>query len=198
MFTGIIKELGVVKKIEYEGSNVHFTIEAAMASQLNIDESVAHNGVCLTITSCNSVQYTVTAIQETLIKTNLSDWKIGDQVNLERAMMANARLDGHFVQGHVDTIAICTEIQDQGGSWVFHFNYPSDSAHILVDKGSICINGTSLTVVNPTKDSFSVAIIPYTYENTTFNALKVGNRVNLEFDILGKYIAQYAKLYLGR
>lgn len=198
MFTGIIKELGVVKKIEHEGSNVHFTIEAAMASQLNIDESVAHNGVCLTITSCDSVQYTVTAIQETLSKTNLSDWKIGDQVNLERAMMANARLDGHFVQGHVDTIAICTEIHDHEGSWVFHFNYPSDSAHILVDKGSICINGTSLTVVNPTKDSFSVAIIPYTYENTTFNALKVGNRVNLEFDILGKYIAQYAKLYLGR
>ena len=190
MFTGIIKELGVVKKIEHEGSNVHFTIEAAMASQLKIDESVAHNGVCLTITSCDSVQYTVTAIQETLSKTNLSDWKIGDQVNLERAMMANARLDGHFVQGHVDTIAICTEIHDQEGSWVFHFNYPSDSAHILVDKGSICINGTSLTVVNPTKDSFSVAIIPYTYEHTRFNSYQVGTKVNLEFDLVGKYIAK--------
>lgn len=198
MFTGIIKELGIVKAIDKEGSNVHIKIQANMAKELNIDESVAHNGVCLTIVAIEEDVYTVTAIEETLLKTNLGDWKVGSAVNLERAMVYNARLDGHIVQGHVDTTGICTSIKEVGGSWYFSFEYAPNEEHLLVDKGSICVNGTSLTVVDPTENSFSVAIIPYTYEHTVFKDLKEGDRVNLEFDILGKYIAKYAKLYVGK
>lgn len=198
MFTGIIKELGIVKAIDKEGSNVHIKIQANMAKELNIDESVAHNGVCLTIVAIEEDVYTVTAIEETLLKTNLGDWKVGSAVNLERAMVYNARLDGHIVQGHVDTTGICTSIKEVEGSWYFSFEYEPNEQHLLVDKGSICVNGTSLTVVDPTDNSFSVAIIPYTYEHTVFQYLREGDRVNLEFDILGKYIAKYAKLYAGK
>lgn len=198
MFTGIIKELGVVKAIEKEGTNVHIKIQAAMTKELNIDESIAHNGVCLTVVAIEDDVFTVTAIEETLLKSNLGDWKVGTAVNLERAMVYNARLDGHIVQGHVDTTGVCTAIREVDGSWYFSFEYEPNDQHLLVDKGSICVNGTSLTVVEPTNSTFSVAIIPYTYENTVFRDMKVGDRVNLEFDILGKYIAKYAKLYAGK
>lgn len=197
MFTGIIKELGVVKAIEQDGTNVHIKIQAEMTKDLKIDESIAHNGVCLTIVAIEEDVFTVTAIEETLIKSNLGDWKVGSSVNLERAMVFNARLDGHIIQGHVDTTGVCTEIREVDGSWYFSFEYEPNEQHLLVDKGSICVNGTSLTVVDPTDRTFSVAIIPYTYENTIFRDMKVGDRVNLEFDILGKYIAKYAKLYAG-
>lgn len=198
MFTGIIKELGVVQKIEKEGSNRHITIEAEMTKELKIDESVAHNGVCLTVVAIHGNQYTVTAIEETMLKTNLGAWKVGTEVNLERAMIMNARLDGHIIQGHVDKTGTCTAIKEVEGSWYFTFEYEETEEHLLVDKGSICVNGTSLTVVDPTANHFSVAIIPYTFEETVFRNMKVGDAVNLEFDILGKYIAKYAKLYAGK
>lgn len=198
MFTGIIKELGTITQIEQEGSNYHFTIQAQMTQELGIDESVAHNGVCLTVVALKGDAYTVTAIEETLQKTNLGTWKVGTAVNLERAMVYNARLDGHIVQGHVDTTATCTTIKEVDGSWYFTFEYEPTEDHLLVDKGSICVNGTSLTVVDPVDNRFSVAIIPYTYENTVFQDLREGDLVNLEFDILGKYIAKYAKLYAGQ
>lgn len=195
MFTGIIKNIGKVIHIEKEGSNIHFTIESSMANQLKIDESVAHSGVCLTVVHVTENSYIVTAIQETLDKTNLGDWKIGTKVNLERAMMMNARLDGHIVQGHVDKTGKCSKIEEVDGSWMFTFEYQSSEEHLLVDKGSICVNGTSLTVVDPSDSTFSVAIIPYTYVHTIFHTLQVNDRVNLEFDMIGKYIAKYAKLY---
>ncbi|WMX13351.1 MULTISPECIES: riboflavin synthase [unclassified Aureispira] len=198
MFTGIIKELGVVQKIEKEGSNIHITIEAEMTKELKIDESVAHNGVCLTVVAIDGNQYTVTAIEETMLKTNLGDWIVGTEVNLERAMVFNARLDGHIIQGHVDKTGTCTHIKEVDGSWYFTFEYEETEEHLVVDKGSICVNGTSLTVVDPAPNSFSVAIIPYTFEETVFRNMKVGDAVNLEFDILGKYIAKYAKLYAGK
>lgn len=198
MFTGIIKELGVVKKIEKEGSNIHLTIEAEMTKELKIDESVAHNGVCLTVVAIEGNQYTVTAIEETMLKTNLGAWVVGTEVNLERAMIMNARLDGHIIQGHVDKTGTCTEIKEVDGSWYFTFKYEETEEHLLVDKGSVCVNGTSLTVVDPEPNHFSVAIIPYTYEETVFRNMKIGDAVNLEFDILGKYIAKYAKLYAGK
>lgn len=198
MFTGIIKELGVVQKIEKEGSNIHITIEAEMTKELKIDESVAHNGVCLTVVAIDGNQYTVTAIEETMLKTNLGVWDVGTEVNLERAMIMNARLDGHIIQGHVDKTGTCTAIKEVDGSWYFTFEYEETEEHLLVDKGSVCVNGTSLTVVDPTPNHFSVAIIPYTYEETVFRNMKIGDAVNLEFDILGKYIAKYAKLYAGK
>ncbi|HMN89769.1 MAG TPA: riboflavin synthase [Saprospiraceae bacterium] len=166
-----------------------------ISSELKIDQSVSHNGVCLTVVALGEGVHTVTAVEETLRRSNLGDWRVGSLVNLERAMLANARLDGHLVQGHVDATGICTQIDTRGGSWYIHFRYNPTEEHLLVDKGSVTINGVSLTVVEPANDTFSVAIIPYTYEHTTFNALQVGDRVNLEFDIIGKYIARYAKLY---
>jgi len=191
MFTGIIEQLGEVKNITQDGGNVDITIHAELTPELKIDQSVAHNGVCLTVVSIDENNYTVTAIQETLQKTNLEDLKVGDLVNLERCMKLGARLDGHIVQGHVDTTAVCTKIKVEDGSWVFDFTYEKKSlADITVEKGSICVNGTSLTVVNSKDDKFSVCIIPYTYENTSFKSLKEGDRVNLEFDIIGKYIAK--------
>jgi riboflavin synthase len=198
MFTGIIKELGVVQKIEKEGSNIHVTIEAEMTKELKIDESIAHNGVCLTVVAIDGNQYTVTAIEETMLKTNLGAWVVGTEVNLERAMIMNARLDGHIIQGHVDKTGTCVKIKEVDGSWYFTFEYEETEDHLLVDKGSVCVNGTSLTVVDPIDNHFSVAIIPYTYEETVFRNMKVGDAVNLEFDILGKYIAKYAKLYAGK
>lgn len=195
MFTGIIESLGTVKNIRMEGSNVHFTIASSLSSELKIDQSVAHNGVCLTVVALEADTHTVTAIQETLNRSNLGMLREGSLVNLERAMLANARLDGHLVQGHVDTTAKCIAVEVLDGSWYYRFRYTPTEEHLLVDKGSICVNGVSLTVVEPQDDLFSVAIIPYTYEHTTFKTLQVGDKVNLEFDIIGKYIARYAKLY---
>jgi riboflavin synthase len=191
MFTGIIEEVAEVIKIQKEAENIHFSIKAKMTSDLKIDQSVAHNGCCLTVVKIENDIYTVTAIQETLDKTNLNEWKIGAPVNLERCMQMNGRLDGHIVQGHVDTVGVCTEIEDQKGSWKFTFQYQNEQ--LTVEKGSITVNGTSLTVVDSKKDSFSVCIIPYTFENTNFSSLKVGDQVNLEFDIIGKYVARWVR-----
>jgi len=191
MFTGIIEQLGSVLNIVREEGNLHLTIAAEMTPELKIDQSVAHNGVCLTVVNLSDDRYTVTAIQETLNKTNIGNLKVGEQVNLERCMKLGERLDGHIVQGHVDQTAICTSISEENGSWLFSFKYEiNDRANITVEKGSITVNGTSLTVVNSKDNGFSVAIIPYTYEHTNFNQLKVGDKVNLEFDIIGKYVAR--------
>ncbi|MFT5512830.1 MAG: riboflavin synthase [Bacteroidia bacterium] len=190
MFTGIIEDIGTVDKIVSDGSNVHFTISSRISNELKIDQSIAHNGVCLTVTANDSTTHMVTAIKETLDKSNLGTWEVGTLVNLERCLKVGDRLDGHMVQGHVDTVATCSAKEDQNGSWVFTFKYDVQSGFITVEKGSICINGASLTVFNSTSDSFSVGIIPYTNENTNFKTIDVGSVVNLEFDILGKYIAK--------
>lgn len=191
MFTGIIEELGEIKQIEHEGSNIHFTLSCAFTKELKVDQSLAHNGVCLTVVQIDGEDYTVTAIDETLKKTDLSEWKVGRKVNLERCMPANGRFDGHIVQGHVDTIATCESITEKDGSWEFRFSYTSDD--ITVEKGSITVNGASLTVVDSKEKSFAVHIIPYTYDHTVFHQMKVGDKVNLEFDIIGKYIAKIMK-----
>lgn len=196
MFTGIIEALGNIQKIEQEGANYHFTIESAVSSELKIDQSVAHNGVCLTVVGQEADNHVVTAILETMERSSLGKLAVGDTINLERAMLANARLDGHIVQGHVDTTGECISVKEAEGSWYYSFRYTLTDELLLVDKGSICINGVSLTVVEPVDDTFSVAIIPYTHEHTTFKNLKAGDTVNLEFDILGKYIAKYAKVYM--
>jgi riboflavin synthase len=196
MFTGIIEQMGQVKSIAKELQNVHFTIHSKVTSQLKIDQSVSHNGVCLTVVAIEGDEYVVTAIAETLLLTNLGDWKVGDFINLERAAVQHSRLDGHIVQGHIDIIGSVAEISEAGGSWYYKINYPRKFAHLLVNKGSICINGVSLTVVNPDEHTFSVAIIPYTYENTVFQHFQLGTVVNLEFDIIGKYIARYASVYM--
>ena len=192
MFTGIIEATGHVSAIEAEGTNLTFRIESALTPELKIDQSVSHNGVCLTVTSLADDSYTVTAVDETLKKTNLGQLKTGDRVNLERCMPANGRFDGHIVQGHVDQTAICTSVQDLNGSWLFDFQYDAGTdpanRNITVEKGSICINGVSLTVFNSEDDRFRVTIIPYTYEHTTFRNLNVGDTINLEFDIVGKYL----------
>ena len=188
MFTGIIEQLGVVKGIEKEGENIHFTLQSSFTDELKIDQSVAHNGCCLTVVKIDKDLYTVTAIQETLNKTNLGHWEVGTKVNLERCMVMNGRLDGHIVQGHVDTTAECISVEDQNGSWKYTFKYNSDD--VTVEKGSVTINGTSLTVVDSKQNQFSVCIIPFTYEHTNFHTLKSGSKVNLEFDIIGKYVAK--------
>lgn len=190
MFTGIIEELGTIIDINKDQQNIHFTIESKISKDLKIDQSVAHNGVCLTVVSCDETNHTVTAIDETLKKTNLNYLKIGSKVNLERCMQLNGRLDGHIVQGHVDTTAKCISIKDEAGSWRFTFEHPQKSEFITVEKGSVCVNGISLTVVDSEQNKFSVAIIPYTYEHTNLHEIKVGDYVNLEFDILGKYVAK--------
>ncbi len=194
MFTGIIETLGEVKKVEKEQENVHITIKSSITHELKIDQSVAHNGTCLTVVAINDDEYTVTAIKETLDKTNIGNLKVNDVVNLERAMKLGDRLDGHIVQGHVDETGICTSIQDQEGSTVYTFKYNSKNNNVTIEKGSITINGVSLTVVNATKNGFSVAIIPYTWENTTFKNLQVNDVVNLEFDVIGKYVARLTNL----
>lgn len=197
MFTGIIETTGRVASLQKEGSNVHFTIESDISSQLKVDQSLSHNGVCLTVTALGDGAHTVTAVEETLQRSNLGKLRPGDALNLERAMRSDGRLDGHIVQGHVDTTGVCTGVEELDGSWYFHFEYAPNPDHLLVDKGSVCVNGVSLTVVNPTEKTFSVAIIPYTYEYTNFNAIRPGDTVNLEFDIIGKYIARYVRLYMG-
>lgn len=190
MFTGIIESLGIVKNIIKEGDNIHISIESDFTSELKIDQSVAHDGVCLTTVAMNGNEYTVTAIKETLDKSNFKHLKIGDKINLERAMILGARLDGHIVQGHVDQTAVCTGVIEEDGSWVFNFEYDNTLNNITIEKGSITLNGTSLTVVNSKNNTFSVAIIPYTYDFTNFHTFKKGTVVNLEFDVIGKYVAK--------
>jgi len=190
MFTGIIETLGTVKDIEKEGTNVHLTISSEFTQELKIDQSVAHNGICLTVVSIKDNEYVVTAINETLEKTTLGNWKIGDKVNLERGMKLGDRLDGHLVQGHVDQTGTCIEKKEENGSWIFSFEYDDSLGNVTIEKGSITINGTSLTVVNSNKNKFSVAIIPYTYEHTIFKYLEIGNSINLEFDVIGKYVSR--------
>lgn len=194
MFTGIIESLGEVVAIEEEGDNVHFKFRSDFTDELKIDQSVSHNGVCLTVTEKNENNYWVTAIKETLRRSNLGELKIGDKVNLERGMKIGDRLDGHIVQGHVDQTAICTSVNEENGSWIYSFQYDYEDGFITIPKGSITINGVSLTVVDSGKDAFSVAIIPFTYEHTTFKFLKKGDKVNLEFDVIGKYIAKLNSL----
>lgn len=186
MFTGIIEDRGVIKKIDIEKTNIHYTISSNFTSELKIDQSVAHNGVCLTVVSIDNNQYTVTAINETLQKTNLNTWNVGDIVNLERAMKLGDRLDGHIVQGHVDCTAKCIGIKENNGSWNFTFEY--NKSYLTIEKGSITINGVSLTVIDSKKNKFSVAIIPYTYNHTNFNKITISSEVNLEFDVIGKYV----------
>ncbi len=190
MFTGIIETLGTVKAVVRELENVHFTIASEISQDLKIDQSVAHNGVCLTVVALQENTHTVTAIQETLDKTNLGDLEVGSTVNLERCMQMNGRLDGHIVQGHVDQTAVCVKKDALEGSWEYRFKYDASNGNVTVEKGSICINGISLTVVNSEKDEFSVFIIPYTHEHTNLNSVDVGSTVNLEFDIIGKYVAR--------
>lgn len=190
MFSGIIETTGKVVQLQKKQSNLDITIQSSFTNELKIDQSIAHNGVCLTVVSIADDTYTVTAIDETLRKTNLGALKTGDAVNLERCIRAGDRLDGHIVQGHVDQTGICTSVTDQQGSWIFHFEYDRAANNITVEKGSICVNGVSLTVVNSRDNSFSVCIIPYTFEHTNFHTIKKGTVVNLEFDILGKYISK--------
>ena len=194
MFTGIIEEIGTIKKVEKNKGNIHLTIEAKFTPELRIDQSVSHNGVCLTVISIKENQYSVIAIKETIDKTNLGYLIPGDKINLERCMKIGERLDGHIVQGHIDLTATCTKIETLDGSWIFKFKYAKKSiTEITVEKGSITINGTSLTVVDSKESKFSVCIIPYTFENTSFKYLNEGDQVNIEFDIIGKYIARMMK-----
>jgi riboflavin synthase len=193
MFTGIIESLGTVVDITHEGTNQTFTLESDFTNELKIDQSLAHNGVCLTVTDIRNNTYKVTAIAETLKRTNLGELSIGSKVNLERCMLPTGRLDGHIVQGHVDETGIVSSITDENGSWIIRFEYNKESAHYTVEKGSVCINGVSLTVVDSSIGKFSVAIIPYTWEHTNFHTLKVGDTVNVEFDIIGKYVSAYMK-----
>lgn len=190
MFTGIIETLGTIAAIQKESENLHITLQSAIANELKIDQSVAHNGVCLTVVAINGNSYTVTAIQETILKTNVGDWKVNDKVNLERAMKLGDRLDGHIVQGHVDQTGTCTSVTETEGSWLFTFAYDSKLNNITIEKGSITVNGVSLTVVNSKASEFSVAIIPYTYEHTNFKNFRVGTKINLEFDVIGKYVSK--------
>lgn len=190
MFTGIIETLGIVSHIEQEGTNLHFTIESIISNELKIDQSVSHNGVCLTVVALTDTSHTVTAIQETLEKSNLQHLKTGMRVNLERCMQMNGRLDGHIVQGHVDQTAVCVRREELEGSWEYRFKYDSSIGNVTVEKGSACVNGISLTVVNSAADEFSVFIIPYTFEHTNLQEVNVGDTVNLEFDIIGKYVAR--------
>ena len=190
MFTGIIESRGVVKSINSNKSNIDLTIVSDLVDELKVDQSISHNGVCLTVVSIDKDAYTVTAIKETLEKTDLGELKLGDQVNLERCLKVGDRLDGHFVQGHVDQIATCTNVVNENGSWVFTFEYSPLNNNITIEKGSITVNGVSLTVINSKESKFSVAIIPYTFANTNFNTFKPGTLVNIEFDVFGKYITK--------
>jgi len=195
MFTGIIESLGKIKKLTPEGSNLHLEVESILTPELKIDQSVAHNGVCLTVVELKESSYVVSAIKETLDKTNLKDLTLGAIVNLERAMKLGDRLDGHLVQGHVDQVGVCTNIKEENGSWGYTFAYDASLGNVTIEKGSITINGTSLTVINSNRESFSVAIIPYTYEHTNFKELKKGSNVNLEFDVVGKYLKRLNEKY---
>lgn len=195
MFTGIIETMGLIKAINPKGGNIDIVVESSITPELKIDQSVAHNGVCLTVVAISGNEYTVTAIDETLKRSNIGLLQVGNYVNLERSLKLGDRLDGHMVQGHVDTMGECTDVIDADGSWVFSFKHPQGPTFLTVAKGSICINGTSLTVVDSGTNNFSVAIIPYTFEHTNFKQLKPGHKVNLEFDIVGKYLQKLAVAY---
>lgn len=201
MFTGIVEAIGVVRKVEKDRSNVHFILESPVSGELKIDQSVSHDGVCLTVVGVfpgetpGAYCHAVTAVEETLQRSNLAQWTAGTLVNLERCLPVGGRLDGHLVQGHVDTVASCVEVLETEGSWRITFRYAPTPDHLLVDKGSVCLNGVSLTVVSPQNDLFSVAIIPYTWDHTNFSRLRAGDPVNIEFDIIGKYISKYLSLY---
>jgi riboflavin synthase len=197
MFTGIIEAFGRVESLEKEGDNLHLTLASDLAPELKIDQSLAHNGVCLTVVAVNNTTYTVTAIKETLDKTNLGELNLGALVNLERAIKLGARLDGHLVQGHVDQVGFCTQMEEENGSWRFRFQYDPAAQNMTIEKGSITVNGVSLTVVDARKDEFSVAIIPYTYQHTNFHQISQGTKVNLEFDLVGKYISKMYN-YFGK
>ena len=190
MFTGIIEHLGIVEALEQENTNLHLTIKSKLASELKIDQSVSHNGVCLTVIDLTASSYTVTAIKETLDKTSLNSLKVGDRVNLERGLKLGDRLDGHMVQGHVDQVGTCINVEAQNGSWIYTFEYNPKLGNITIEKGSVTVNGVSLTVVNSKDNGFSVAIIPYTYEHTNFHTFEEGTVVNLEFDVIGKYVSR--------
>ncbi len=197
MFTGIIETLGTVNEVLISGSNRSFWIKSSLSSSLKIDQSVAHNGVCLTVDALEEGRHRVTAINETLQKTHLSFWEAGSKVNIERCLMMGGRLDGHMVQGHVDTVGSCLDVQDQNGSWLFTLSFPEPFANLMIEKGSICLNGISLTAFAVGKNSFQVAIIPYTWENTNMHALKPGDMINLEFDMVGKYIQRSLALQIN-
>ncbi|MCW5519896.1 riboflavin synthase [Aureitalea sp. L0-47] len=188
MFTGIIESLGTISDLRKEGDNLHLVISSSISPELHVDQSVSHNGICLTVVEATPENYTVTAVRETLDKTNLGELKVGSLVNLERSMIMGGRLDGHIVQGHVDGTAVCTSVEEANGSWYYTFRYDSSNENVTIEKGSISVNGVSLTVVNSKENEFSVAIIPYTYENTNFKEIKEGTKVNLEFDVIGKYV----------
>ncbi|MBX9888093.1 MAG: riboflavin synthase [Flavobacteriaceae bacterium] len=190
MFTGIIETLGTIQEIKKEQNNLHITVESAITTELKVDQSVSHNGICLTVVAINNNAYTVTAIDETVQKTNIGNWIVGNQVNLERAMKLGDRLDGHIVQGHVDQVGACIQASETSGSWFYTFEYDASLNNLTIEKGSITVNGVSLTVVNSKKNQFSVAIIPYTYEHTNFKEFSIGTKVNLEFDVIGKYVAK--------
>ena len=190
MFTGIIEDLGIVEALEQENTNLQLTIKSKLASELKIDQSVSHNGVCLTVIDLTASSYTVTAIKETLDKTNLNSLKVGDRVNLERGLKLGERLDGHMVQGHVDQVGTCINVEAQNGSWIYTFEYNPKLGNITIEKGSVTVNGVSLTVINSKDNGFSVAIIPYTYEHTNFHTFEEGTVVNLEFDVIGKYVSR--------
>lgn len=190
MFTGIIETVGVVKQVTKDKDNLSITISCNIAGELKIDQSVAHNGICLTVVDIKPDSYTVTAIKETIDKTSISSWRVGDYINIERAMKLGDRLDGHIVQGHIDQTALCTNIIENNGSWQYSFEYNSKSGNVTIEKGSITVNGVSLTVVNSKENSFEVAIIPYTFEHTNFGNLKQNDTVNLEFDVIGKYVSR--------
>jgi riboflavin synthase len=194
MFTGIIESTARVAAIAHEGSNINFTVESSLTPELKVDQSVAHNGVCLTVVSITGNQYVVTAVAETLAKTNLANWQVGDLVNMERSLRLGDRLDGHFVQGHVDATATCIAKETLDGSWLFRFRFPAQYASLIIEKGSICINGVSLTVFNTGRDECTVTIIPYTYTHTNFGQLEAGSVVNIEFDVLGKYLLRMQEL----
>lgn len=198
MFSGIVESIGKVVEIRKDRTNLDFTLECPFTSELSIDQSVAHNGVCLTVVKIDGPRYTVTAMQETLSRTNLSCWQVGTEVNLERSMKPDSLLDGHIVQGHVDQVGTCTKVEDMDGSTYFTIEYDPSQGNITVEKGSVSVNGVSLTVCNSEQGKFRVSIIPYTYEVTNFHALKVGDKVNLEFDIIGKYIQKIASVYLKK
>lgn len=191
MFTGIIETIGTVKDIQNQRGNLRFRIESSLTPELKIDQSIAHNGICLTIEEINGNEFYVTAVPETLDKTNAGSWKIGDKINLERAMLFNARVDGHLVQGHIDTKGVCTQVTELDNSWVYQFEFPAEFAHLIIEKGSIAVNGTSLTCYDVTDNNFTVSIIPYTYEHTNIKYIQTKDLVNLEFDMLGKYISRF-------
>lgn len=194
MFTGIVETIGIIKNVSQDQENLNLTIESKITNELKIDQSIAHNGICLTVVEIKEKLYTVTAIKETIEKTTIRNWKKDDFVNLERAMILGARLDGHIVQGHVDQIGVCKNIKESDGSWYFTFEYDASLSNVTIEKGSITVNGTSLTVVHSKLNEFSVAIIPYTYENTIFSTIKIGDKVNLEFDVIGKYVKRLTEL----